>query len=231
MIVSCKLDNYEQPNAQVTGRILDAVTGDLVGTDYSSGNAIGLYEQGWPTEARQTWTVKNTGEYTNNLVWAATYRIEFINCNFYPFLDTITLTKGANTVDFTVTPYLRIKTPSITYDDATKKVTATFYLEKGGTGATTLKEYRLFAFTDMWVGNYIKLAITTTDCYKTFSGTGTALAATQYTLTMDIAANSSLFKYTQNYYFRIGALAVITPATVGTIRHNFSPLVKINIPR
>ena len=29
--------------------------------------------------------IMNTGEYRNNMVFAATYDVRFENCNFYPF--------------------------------------------------------------------------------------------------------------------------------------------------
>lgn len=229
--VSCEIDNYEGPDATITGKFLDSVTGELVGTDITNGNTIGVYEQGWPTEAKQTWNIMNTGEYTNNLVFAANYRIEFKDCNFWPLtINDFVVKKGANTYDFTVTPYIRVKNPSITYNDAAKTVTATFNLEAGGAGVT-LNEIRLFAFTDQWVGNYVKFAISTSNCYKKSPAqvSATIDPSTQYTLTMDVSANASLFKYTRNYYFRIGALANISG--VGTVRHNYSPLTVINITR
>jgi len=228
--VSCEIDNYDGPNATINGKFLDSTTGNLVGTDITNGNSIGVYELGWPTQAKQTWNIKNTGEYINNLVFAATYKVEFTNCNFWPYLDTITVNKGANTKDFTVTPYIRVVNPSITYNDVTKQVTATFSLQAGGAGVT-LKEVRLFGFSDQWVGNYVNYAITSTDCYKKAPAniSTTISDATTYTLTMDVAANANSFKFTRNYYFRIGALATISG--VGTVRYNYSPLVVINIPR
>jgi hypothetical protein len=228
--VSCEVDNYDGPDATITGKFLDNVTGDLVGTDIANGNSIGVYELGWPTEAKQTWNIDNTGTYTNNLVFAANYRVEFTNNNFYPFIvNDFVVKKGANTYDFTVTPYLRVINPVITYDATTKIVKATFSLESGGTDVK-LSEIRLFAFTDKWVGNYVKFAITSATCYmKPPAVSATINPATQFTLTMDVAANPTLFKTTRDYFFRIGALGTVP--NVGTVRHNYSPLVTINIAR
>jgi hypothetical protein len=228
--VSCEVDNYDGPDATITGKFLDNVTGDLVGTDITNGNSIGVYELGWPTEAKQTWNIDNTGTYTNKLVFAANYRIEFTNNNFYPFIvNDFVVKKGANTYDFTVTPYLRVVNPVITYDATTKIVKATFSLEAGGTDVK-LSEIRLFAFTDKWVGNYVKFAITSATCYmKPPAVSATINPATQFTLTMDVAANPTLFKTTRDYFFRIGALGTVP--NVGTVRHNYSPLVSINIAR
>ncbi len=229
---SCEIDNYEGPDATITGKFLDSATGELVGTDIRNGNEIGVYELGWASESRQAWYIKNTGEYTNNMVFASTYRIEFTNCNFYPFVvDDFVVNKGDNTHDFTVTPFIRVKNPSITYDSTTKTVKATFSLEAGGSDVS-LSEIRLFAFTDMWVGNYIKFGISNEDCYKKASGGAISSQinpSTQYELTMKVDDNSNFFEYTRNYYFRIGALANVPD--VGTIRHNYSPLVVLNIAR
>lgn len=231
LAISCEIDNYDGPDASISGRFLDNVTGELVGTDISNGNSIGAYELGWASEARQTWAIKNSGEYTNNLVFAGTYRLELNNGNFYPFVvNDFVIEKGSNTYDFTVTPFIRIKNPEIRYDAATKIVTATFNLEAGGTDVK-LNEIRLFAFTDHWVGNYVKFAIASADCYKRASNNlvSATISGDKYTLSMNVADNASLFKYTRNYYFRIGALATVSG--VGTVRHNYSPLTVINIER
>ena len=231
LAISCEIDNYDGPDASISGRFLDNVTGELVGTDISNGNSIGAYELGWASEARQNWVIKNSGEYTNNLVFAGTYRLELNNGNFYPFVvNDFVIEKGSNTYDFTVTPFIRIKNPEIRYDAATKIVTATFNLEAGGTDVK-LNEIRLFAFTDHWVGNYVKFAIASADCYKRVSNNlvSATISGDKYTLSMNVADNASLFKYTRNYYFRIGALATVSG--VGTVRHNYSPLTVINIER
>lgn len=231
MVISCEIDNYEGPDAKITGRFLDSKTGEMVGTDITNGNSIGAYELGWASESRQNWVIKNSGEYTNNMVFASTYRLEFTNCNFFPFtVENFVIEKGENVHDFTVTPFIRVTNPSITYDATNKTVKATFGLEAGGNNIK-LNEIRLFAFTDHWVGNYVKFAITSSDCYKKAASNqvNATIGTDTYTLTMNVESNASLFKYTRNYYFRIGALATVSG--VGTVRHNYSPLVVLPIER
>ena len=232
LTTSCEIDNYDGPDASISGKFIDNATGELVGTDIVNGNSIGAIELGWATESRQNWAVKNTGEYTNNLVFASTYRIEFTSCNFYPFVvNDFVIKKGENNHDFTVIPFLRIKNPNIVYDSQSKTVKATFNIEAGGSNVT-LNEIRLFAFTDHWVGNYVKFGITSGSCYKRAS-TGDISSiinpSQQFELVIDVAGNPDLFKYSRNYYFRIGALANVSG--VGTVRHNYSPLVAINIQK
>jgi len=222
---SCKLDNYEGPNATIHGKILDAKTGELVGTDIQNGSQLQIYEQGYAAAENRangrTLVIQNTGEYRNNLMFAARYEVVFQNGNFYGFTDFMDVKTGDNEINWTVTPYLRVKDCSITKSGDI--VTAKFKLE-GGKGDETVNQIQLFAFSDIWVGNYVKFAVT--------GGTDKASPgevvdpSKEYTLTIDTAANASLFKYTgKNYYFRVGAQAAVPGA--GTIRHNYSELVKI----
>lgn len=228
LLTSCEIDNYEGPNAEVHGFFYDTKDGKtLIGTDILDGNSIGVYEQGFPSESRQTWVIDNTGEYTNQRVFAATYRIEFLNTNFYPYDgDKMwTVNRGKNERDFLVTPFLRVINPTITYDASTNKIIAKCKIEAGGTDVT-LNQVRLFVFTDKWVGNRINSGIQGTAVLN-LNGE-TIDPNKEYTLTIDRAANMNFFQYSRNYYFRIGARAN-GPSSYGTIRHNYSPLVVIKI--
>lgn len=84
-LVSCEIDNYDGPDASIHGSIIDEVTGELVGTDIENGSSIIVREHGFTNPADQYWSIMNTGEYRNNMVFAATYDVRFENCNFYPF--------------------------------------------------------------------------------------------------------------------------------------------------
>ena len=223
---SCEVDNYEAPNASIEGSFLDSKDGSLVGTDTTNGNEIGVYEQGYSAETKETWYVDNTGTYANKRIFAADYRIEFMNTNFYPYegSNMITVKKGNNKVDFTVTPFLRVVNPTITYNEAAKTVTAKFKVEQGKTDSEiTLGEVRLFAFGTKWVGNSF--------CFGGGNDSKISVNAPvdptqEFTLTMKTDNND--FKYNKTYYFRIGVKAN-GPGKYGTIRHNYSPLVKIEI--
>ena len=236
---SCEIDNFPLPDAQVYGAIRDSLGGGLVQTDPNSttGSVIGVYELGQyaANPVRKTWLIKPSGEYRNNLVFSNEYRFDFTSCNFFPFNTTKTVSPGENEIDFTVVPYIRIKNLSITHDAGTNKIIATFTLEPGR-NTVRLSRLRLYAWTDMYVGENVK---------KTLSaGTGTPVSsgvpqlsfsnavinpATTYTITIDLAANAGTdrngFGIHRNYYFRVGALA--SQAGVGTIRYNYAPYVVI----
>lgn len=228
LLTSCEIDNYEAPNAEVHGFFFDAKDGKtLIGTDIINGNEIRVYEQGFSSEARQSWAIANTGEFTNNRVFAATYRLEFTNTNFYPYEgDNMWIVKkGKNERNFFVTPFIRILNPKIEYDSSNNKIVATCSLEAGGDDVT-LRQIRLFAFTDQWVGNQINSGIQETAVQNPENET--IIPSKVYMLTIDNVSERDFFKYSRNYYFRIGARAQ-GPSEYGTIRHNYSPLVVIKI--
>ena len=103
--VSCsmfELDNYDGPNAQVSGKLLDVVTGEKVGLeagtaqtfDWSTWSMVTavnygslvVSEQGFISpnytgdpanyivDDQQDWLVRFDGQYTNKLVFAGTYK-------------------------------------------------------------------------------------------------------------------------------------------------------------
>lgn len=221
---SCKVDNYDAPDAQVFGRILDSKTGELVCNNIYQGSSIHVIEHGYENPANQYWYIQNTGEYRNNFVFSNTYTVSFENGNFFPVAaKDYEFKKGENNVDFQVTPYLRILNPQITKSG--NIVTATFSLEAGDPSkVNTVSEIQLFAYTDMHVSNTIHYNLTGGSDQASLNET--VNTAKTYTLTIDVAENGSSFKYTgKNYYFRIGAHA--SGEGFGEIRWNFSPLVTI----
>ena len=234
-VTSCEIDNYPEPDAQVFGGIRDIIGGGLVETDMNSGSTIGVFELGKyaANPTRKTWYIKQNGEYRKNLVYSNVYRFDFSSCNFFPFDTTYTINPGENEIDFIVTPYIRIKDLSITHDAVANKINATFSLE-GGAPTVKVSKVSLYAWTDIYVGEYVKKTLATGTGQPTRTLTGAAQTinpATVYTLSIDLAANAGTtrdgFGIHRNYYFRVGALA-IQPG-VGTIRPNYAPYIVIEL--
>lgn len=222
-LTSCEIDNYEAPNASIHGSILDEKTGELIGTDIQE-CGLTVVELGFENPQNQRWNIMNTGEYRNNMVFAATYDMRFENGNCYPFQEKdVVVKKGDNVKDFKVTPYIRIKNPTIVKNG--NIVTATFSIESGK-DEVKLSSLQLFAFSDMWVAHSIKYTLKGGNDIISFNPAVDIDNTKTYQLTIDVAENVSSFKYTgKSYYFRIGALASVPG--VGTVRHNYSPLVEI----
>ncbi len=224
-LVSCEIDNYPGPNATFSGGIRDVATGELVETDILNGSIIRAIELGWPSQQIQNWVVKNTGEFQNEWVFAARYNFNFVDCNFYPFtVENFEIKPGVNHHDFEVTPYIRVRDANIVHDQAGNRIVASFRLE-GANADVTIRSIRLYAFTDIYVGEQVRFDLSGGGFMQEFAP-GTAIdGSTVYTLSIDLSQNTARFQYSRNYYFRIGALAGVP--NVGTVRHNYAPLVRI----
>lgn len=228
-VSSCKTDNFPYPDAVIAGAIRDSVGIALVETDLVNGSTFSAYELGgYETPVVQTWLIKNSGEFQNKLVYANTYKIQFINCNFFPYvLNDFVIKSGNNQQDFLVIPYIRIKNATITYDASGNKINASFTLE-AGKPTVQVSKITLYTFTDIYVGEYIKFSTVagTGQISQTFSGAARTInPATVYNLSIDLNTNANLFAIHRNYYFRVGALAI--QSGVGTVRTNYTTYVKI----
>lgn len=224
--VSCEKDNMPGPDAQVFGIIKDKTTGLPVETDLINGSAIEAFELGYATPVSQRWVIKNNGEYRNNLVFSNQYNFELRNSNFFPIsVPNQTIKPGENKLDFEVNPYIRVKNCTITYDAAAKRINASFSLE-AGQSAVKVRAVRLYAFSDIYVGEPTKFGTSGTGFTQSFTPSKVIDNAT-ITLNIDLAANAGFFPTGRDYFFRVGALADVTG--VGTIRHNYAPNVKITL--
>lgn len=226
VVTSCQKDDLAGPNATFFGAVKDSTGNALVEQDLQTGSVIEAWELGFKTPVAQNWVIKNNGEFRNNLVFANKYDIYMRNGNFFPYtLKNLEIKAGDNQYDFMVVPYIRVKNCSITRDQAANKIVATFNLE-AGKPIVKVKSIRLYAFSDVYVGEYIKFTTAGTTFSLTLSP-AKLIDGTTYTLSIDLAANSTLFKAGRNYYFRVGAMADVSG--VGTIRTNYAPNVKITL--
>ncbi len=177
-----KLDNFDGPNAQIAGRLVDAETGDLIGVEAAfsqevdwanvdwntwtfpmitvSKGSLVVNELGWKNKdgvevyEDQRWFIRFDGRYRNNLVFAGDYKVLLKELPCYDIDKVITVKEGANEgVDLEAVPFCRIVDPAITYDATTKKVKATFKVELGdATKAANIMNVRFCANTQLFVG-------------------------------------------------------------------------------
>lgn len=227
ILASCERDNMDGPDAAFYGSIKDAKDGSLIEQDIVQGTVLEAYEMAYEKPTAQNWVIKNNGEFRNDMVFANTYDIYLRNGNFYPIEDKgVKINPGNNQRDYTVTPYIRIVNCKIEHKISDKKIVATFSLE-GGKGTEVVNHIRLYAFSDMYVGEPIKFDVKGSNFKKDINAVITP--ATIYTLEIDYATtdNAKFFKTGRNYYFRVGAKAALSG--LGTIRHNYAPCVKITL--
>jgi hypothetical protein len=225
-------DNQEYYNASVEGKIVDAKTGELMQFAFPNTCKISIIEEGWkdlagePAEEAQSWYVKCNGTYVNKLVWAANYRMETKDQNFYPVSVPFELKKGDNTVNFEVVPYCRVLDPQITYEDG--KIVARFKVEVEDIAKTKTVDVALFGFTDRWVsdGNN-NFDFDKKQKEGQLKKIKTADGQTVIELKIDPTIESGMqFAYERTHYLRIGARAYGDENT--SKRYNFSPVFKMS---
>ena len=108
---SCmEIDNFEAPDAHVTGRLIDKTTGQNFITDHGD-TQIRIWEMSYSTNpSPQGIPVKFDGTYNNERLFAGTYDMLPNNGPYWP-ADTIhdvRIGRKTTTQDFEVTPYLHI---------------------------------------------------------------------------------------------------------------------------
>ncbi len=221
-----KKDNYDGPDAQLRGSIVDDTTGDLVETDIHNGSVFRWQELGdeWATGWNNR-VIKQNGEFADLTMFSGRYKFEFNNSNFFPVtFDEVAIKKGGNTMDVEVTPYIRVKDVNIVKDNST--IRATFKLEAGDP-RVKLKDVRLYVSTDIYVGEpfttYNPEEEGNPDRQE-FDPAKDIDPSETYTLTIDLTDeyNQNYFKYNRNYYFRVGAISA-NISGMGTIRRNYAP--------
>ena len=227
-------DNQEYYNASVEGKITDTKTGQPLQFAFPNTCKISIIEEGWkdkagnPAEEAQSWYVKCNGVYVNKLVWAAKYRMETKDQNFYPVTIPFELKKGENTVNFEVTPYCRVLDPQITFED--NKIVARFKVEVEDIAKTKTVDVALFGFTDRWVsdGNnnfdFDKVQ-KEGQLKKIKNADGTSVIELKID-PFNEKESGMQFAYKRNHYLRIGARAYGDANT--SKRYNFSPVFKVS---
>ncbi len=111
---SCyKTDNYDGPDAQIGGTIIDSYTGQPLLSSQADWS-IRVWERSWTqsTPINQDIPVKQDGTYNNDKMFSGTYDILPYGGPFWPITDTIKNVElgGGKTggQNITVTPYLQV---------------------------------------------------------------------------------------------------------------------------
>lgn len=110
-VTSCmEVDNWNEPDVRVHGRIIDSYTGENILTTQGDWG-IRIWERTWTASepTSQTLTVKQDGSYNNSKLFAGTYDMLPYGGPFWP-VDTIKNVAFNGTIeqDITVTPYLQL---------------------------------------------------------------------------------------------------------------------------
>ena len=243
-----QLDNFDGPDAQISGKLIDSETKDIIGVEaaanvgfdwstwssYTSveAGALVVMEQGWAgADPGQDWLVRFDGQYRNNLVFAGDYKFTCKKLPCYePADSSFTVKKGANSKDFELLPYCRVVDPEFSVEKnfagEYSKIVATFKVElTDPSKANTVANVVFGANTQMIVGaNYQNLAKNDAGAKKK-----SVTAGTTVTLKIDMknTSNADLFRYNRERYLRIGAMANGNGYNSGN-NYNFSKIYRIS---
>jgi hypothetical protein len=250
---SCEIDNYDEPQETIKGRVVDAATGELVLTDQGSeGTRIRLRELSWKETAvpdNFDFFCMKEGIFQNTKVFKGYYNVR-IDGAFIPLVrkttagDTIADDtkyldiKGVTEVEFKVQPFLKVEwigTPTVSNGKitATVKVTravspADFKAKIEPMGGYTddflnVTDVRLFVSQLPYVGYREWDNRYTTQI--NYSGTSfNALLGQPITIT-----TTGVIPAGRTVFIR--AAARINYATENIKRHNYNTAVRVDIPR
>ncbi|MBG6234965.1 hypothetical protein IWX76_001533 [Pedobacter sp. CAN_A7] len=107
---ACKKDNYDSPDAELSGNIVDAETGIKVPQQTNiSGGYLHLFQTDYPKPSAIQTALHPDGSYTRGFMFSGQYKVVPTGPFFY--LDTVNVTvNGPTTLDIKVVPYLTITT-------------------------------------------------------------------------------------------------------------------------
>ncbi len=158
LVTACKLDNYDPPASELSGRIV--YKGEPIGVEYNN-VTFELWEPGWGKKGSINVNVDQDGSYATKLfngdykLIIPSYQGPFKSIpNAETKSDTIPVQlRGSRTMDIEVIPYYMIR--NATFSGGEKKVSAQFSIEKIITDASAknIEEVALYisktAFVDV----------------------------------------------------------------------------------
>ena len=142
VFASCEIDNYSEPNAVFTGKVVDVQTGETIQTRQPDGIQIRLVQEGYENPVPYDFWAKNDGTFRNTRLFGGTYEITVQAGPFHNSVTKTVILEGGREINetFEVEPYIRITDVNIsTSGDA---ITGTYKLSMGD-GTTQVKHSML----------------------------------------------------------------------------------------
>ncbi len=207
----CKVDTYPLPAETLTGVIADA-SGSPYISEEPNGFQIMLMEQGSTTP--RYFEGMADGRFNDTKIFKGMYKIVPTNGAFFP-VDTVQREiSGVTTINFKITPYLKI-TASIVQDGSNLKAT---YSITQAPGAGKIENAILLV--TKWNPN-VGMNYSDNSAMRDLSGTpDSTIVQTDYTDVMTGYLQSGI-----TYYARV---AVLSNNSLG--KYNFSTVYKIVVP-
>jgi len=218
LFASCEKDNYDAPNALLTGKIV--YNGETMQLKHNE-VTMQLYEPGWEL-SNQTYMnvhVAQDGTFSSSVFSGKTYKLIRV-ANLGPWknpttADTITITvKGNTEIEVPVEPFFTISSATATYDMSSRIMSARFSAEQEDV-TKSVEHVGLFVSSTRFVD------ANTNKYSKTIPGT--SLANLQ---DIDIALDDALpsnISYEEYMFVRVGV------KTVGCAQWIYSEPMKVDV--
>lgn len=236
---SCKkYDNYQEPDATLTGKIIDKTTGEPIQLE-PGGAQIRLEELSWGEKTGaavipQEFNIKQDGTYNNTKLFAGTYNVYPWNGPFVPLysLDAgnpidnrskVDVKGGQTTTyDFTVEPLLKVEWIGEPVVNPDKTVTVNFKFSRGTANPYYIKDVDnawLFISNTPYLGNSTRDPNLSNSIV--YAGTtGNSALGTTVTLSSKLPLGAN-----RTYYVRVGAR---TRDNIGA-RYNYTNVKSVAI--
>lgn len=231
-VTSCmEVDNWDEPDVTVRGRVIDSYTGENLLT--SQGDwGIRIWERSWTKSVpnSQSLSVKQDGTYTNTKLFGGTYDMLPYGGPFWP-VDTVhdVVFGGTTEQNFTVTPYLQLTGFETSLDGL--KLTLTCQIKAPiREGLPNLIEIRPFAAFNQFTGatNTIDHADFTGRVIPINKSWDDWMAEKQQpagTDTYTVHVGPIKVKAGYTYFVRIGA-----NVNDANKKYNYTPILKVVVP-
>jgi hypothetical protein len=216
---SCERDNYEAPNSQLSGKLINSDTNAPVPSQTLNGGVIRLIQLDYSSAIASpiNSAIHSDGSYDNAYIFSGKYKVIAIGPFYYT--DTLTVdVKGSTTLDLKVKPYLNV---SATVGEVTaNSIKLTYTVKSNG---NTQKIARVGAIIGNTLGvdinNYLGNLAANRVLVNTESIANETVNATTYSATFNnLKANT-------DYYIR--AAGRTTPAGNPSSYYNYTDVIKV----
>lgn len=213
-----KVDNYPEPDKTLTGKIIDAETGEPLYTEQPDGTRIKLLQTDWnDNPIPQYFWAKTDGTFRNTKIFKGKYDVIPVDGPFIPLTEPqkIDLSGGESDLTFKVVPFLRVKLLEVSVNGTT--VIVSYKIERPS-ATFKITDAKVFVSTTSQATNasFDNKLTQTNDLQGTDDN---VILATTYTASITLPEKRS-------FYIRVGARSEDNVSR----RYNYTNAVKVDIP-
>ena len=210
---ACELDNYNAPDSQLFGSVIDEDTNAPIQQDLIEGSRIDKVEQGFDNPNIRQIRFHTGGTYEENNIFSGTYEVQALRGNFFPTFKEIIDINGRTEHHFRTRPYIRINDVELTFDELRGEVVAGFTLDQVATNPVA--SVHLIADANPNVSNSLRTLMSSQNV--------NAVVPPERTFQLKLSTENLVSG--NDYYFRVAALI----SGIGEAKHNYSAPVKMHI--